>query len=324
MSTGSNRAKCSLLLRAMAIWLSAAAGPLAVAAAEIVPVNIFGDGDPLNGVEDDRRPVTGAVRRGDIANDRHLNAGTLVCDGRFRGTAMVIDTREFHPQLKGAVLVTAAHVLYDLKRNRLFRRCDFYFMGWKDNGGYRARIALKKVRMGDFDPRQVTSRPAFGEGDWAFLYLPEPWKKFNPDQSLKVREFAFSNGESYQQAGGAFRLVAFDSRTGVMTESANCTVIESESDDLGGGAWRGQLLDDCDSEDGASGGGIIGVLDGRYYLIGIRSGSHWSQRVYPDELFPAGPPAGALWDRRYNTNFGRAFDAEVLKELADYIHTASN
>lgn len=284
-----------------------------VASAAIVPVNIFGDGDPLNGVEDDRRPVTGDL------NDPRLNAGTLVCDGRFRGTAMVIDTREFDTHFNGAVLLTAAHVLYDLDRKRLFRRCEFHFMGWKDIPGYRARIDLKNVRTGGFDPLQMTWSLGFGEGDWAILYLRNPWKKFNPEQSLRVREFAFAREESYQQSGGAFRLVAFDSRAGAMTESGNCTVTESKSDDLGGGVWPGQLLDDCDSADGASGGGIIGVQDGQYYLIGIRSGSHWSRLVYPDDRFPDGPPEGALWDRRFNTNFGRALDARILSDLDAWI-----
>lgn len=295
----------------MAIWLSAAFGAQTVAAAEIVPVNIFGDGDPLNGVEDDRRPLAGEAL---------LNAGTIVCDARFRGTAMVVDTREAGGRFNGAVLVTAAHVLYDLKRKRLFRRCEFHFMGWQDSGQYRARIDLKDIRTGGFDPRQMTGSPAFGKGDWAIIYLHKPWKKFNPEQGLRVREFAFSQGESFQQAGGAFRLVAFDSSSGVMTESGNCTVIESDGDDLGGGAWRGQLLDDCDSADGASGGGIIGILDRHHYLVGIRGGAHWSQLVYPGERFPLGPPEGALWDRRFNTNFGRAIDTGILGAIDNCLH----
>ncbi|MGA9572508.1 MAG: hypothetical protein WBS20_01030 [Lysobacterales bacterium] len=307
-------------------WLLACGVVMALAqqsaaAARIVPVNIFGDGDPLNGIEDDREPVRGATHGAGISNDRQLNAGTITCDGKLRGTAMVLDTREFASDFKGAVLVTAAHVLYDLDEKRLFRRCEFYFMGWKNFNGYRSRIDLKSIRTGGFDPLQTTGNPSFGEGDWAILYLRKPWKKFIPEQSLLVREFAFAQGESYQQSGGKFRLVGYDSSAGIISESVNCTVVESDRDDLGGGAWKGQLLDDCDSADGASGGGIIAVLEQRSYLIGIRSGSHWSRWVYPADRFPSGPPDGSAWDRQLNTNFGRAFDAQLLQQLGAYIQS---
>ena len=75
---------------------------------QMLPVNIFGDGDPANGVEDDRRQLLGGHRRGDSLADQRMNAGTIKCDGKVRGTAMVIDTREFAPGLKGAVLASDA------------------------------------------------------------------------------------------------------------------------------------------------------------------------------------------------------------------------
>ena len=260
-----------------------------------------------------------AIGEGGSPGNPLMNAGTITCDGKFRGTAMVADTREFAPDLGGVVLVSAAHVLYDLNRNRLFRRCQFSFMGWGKDAGYRAKIDLKDIRLGDFDPKQATGEFEFGEGDWAFLYLRKPWKNFNPEQSLHLREFAFAQTESYRQSGGEFRLLAFDMTTGVITESRNCTVVESEGNDLGGGTWKGQLLDDCDSKDGASGGGIVAVLNQQRYLIGIRNGSHWSEKVYPADRYPLGPPDGSVWDRRSNTNFGRAIDVHLLRELDVFI-----
>jgi len=314
------------VIRSVMHWLLASGLLLAApwpAAAQVAPlqVNIFGDGDPHNGVEDDREPVLASPAGNGVANDRSLNAGTIVCDGRFRGTAMVVDTREYDADFTGVILLSAAHVLYDLERKRLFRRCEFYFMGWRHSAGYRARIDLGSVRKGDFDPAQVTSRVEFGQGDWAFLYLRKAWKNYRPEQSLPLREFAFANGEAFQQAGGEFRLVAFDSSAGVITVSGNCTVIESGKDDLGGGVWKGQLLDDCDSADGASGGGIVAVMGEQYYLVGIRGGSHWSEMVYPAERFPGGPPDGAIWDRRLNTNFGRAVDTPLLSGLVNVIRS---
>lgn len=314
-------AACALALLLLPVCQPAVSTGATEPSAVPIPVNIFGDGNPFNGVEDQREPVLVSPAQNPGENDRHLNAGTIVCDGRVRGTAMVVDTREFTPQFSGAILLSAAHVLYDLDRKRLFRHCEFHFMGWLHRTGYRAKVDLDDVRMGDFDPARVTERVEFGQGDWAFLHLRKPWKHYRPSQSMRVRAFSFADGESFQQRGGRFGLVAFDSSAGVITESGNCTVVESVEGDLGGGAWKGQLLDDCDSGDGASGGGIIAVLNGQSYLVGIRSGSHWSEIVYPAERFPSGPPDGAVWDRRLNTNFGRAVDARLLGELADFIQS---
>jgi len=284
------------------------------------PVNIFGDGNPENGIEDSRQQVMGGRGRGIGLADQPLNAGALKCDGKIRGTAMVIDTRQFAPGLTGVVLASAAHVLYDLERKKRFRRCEFHFLALDALASYRAKIDLKKTRMGRFDPSMATDGPEFGEGDWVFLYVPKPWKGFDPNESLPVRDFSFSQMESYRQSSGEVRLIAFDASNGGISISTDCTVIESSGDDLGGGGWKGQLLDDCDSTGGASGGGIVAVVQQQYYLIGIRSGSHWSEQEFPVREFPQGPPDGALWNRRANTNFGRAIDADILQELQEFIH----
>ena len=310
-----------LMTWSAAVLMTLAASPLSAQTARIVPVNIFGDSNPLNGVEDSREPVTGREEHGRGPNDQQMNAGTITCDGKFRGTAMVVDTREFAPDLGGIVLVSAAHVLFNLDKNRLFRRCKFYFMGWDKVAGYRSKIDLKKIRMGNFVPRPSNGGREVARGDWVFLYIRKPWKKFNPDHSIGLREFSFSQLDAYRQSGGEFRLLAFDSSAGVISESRNCNVVESDGDDLGGGTWRGQLLDDCDSGDGASGGGIIAVLNQRHYLIGIRNGSHWDEQVYPADRFPLGPLDGSAWDRRSNTNFGRAIDEYLLDELNVLIHS---
>lgn len=276
---------------------------------ENVPVNIFGDGNPNNGMEDSREQLMGRVA------DQPMSVGAVMCDGQIRGSAMVVDTRDLDPGLKGVVLASAAHVLYNLETGKRFRRCEFHFMALSELQGYRAKIDLKKTRLGGFDPKRDTTKLEFGEGDWAYLYVPKPWKKFNPNEAVSLREFSSLQAESYRQTGGEFRLVAFDSSTGAIMVSRDCTVIESGKGDLGGGGWKGQLLDDCDSIGGASGGGIIAMLNGQHYLVGIRSGSHWSRQLFPVSEFPIGPPDGSRWDRYANTNFGRAIDARLLTEL---------
>jgi len=279
--------------------------------ARVVQVNIFGDGNPENGVEDSREQVLGGHRRGVSLADQRMNAGTIKCDGKVRGTAMVLDTREFAPGLKGVVLASAAHVLYDLEEMKRFRRCEFHFLALGEIRKYRKKIDLKKVRMGDFDPSMATAGPEFGEGDWSFLYVPRPWKGFNPDEALIARDF-------HRQSGGELRLVAYDSSAGVISVSRDCTVVESDHSDLGGGRWKGQLLDDCDSAGGASGGGIVAVLQQKQYLVGIRSGSHWNEQDFPASEYPMGPPDGAVWNKNSNTNFGRSIDAYILQELQEF------
>lgn len=288
---------------------------------ERVPVNIFGDGNPMNGVEDSREQIASGNHEADDQSANSMYAGTIHCDKRIRGTGIVVDTREIVPDLKGVVLMSAAHVLYDLKKGRLFRRCEFSFMGWDNLAGYHKRINLKKIRKGGFNPGLGTNDLAVGEGDWVLMYLPKPWKKFNPDHSIQLKEFSFENLESFQQVGGEFRLMAFDSNTGTISQSRNCTVIQSKRDDLGGGNWKGQLLDDCDSGDAASGGGIIAIINQKHFLIGVRSGSHWSEEIFPEDKFPSGPPEGAFWDPRSNTNFGRAIDSRLLEEVFYFINS---
>ncbi len=278
-------------------------------------VSIFGDGNPANGVEDDRRQIFDRHRERGNGTTQGLGVGTIKCDGRIRGTAMVLNTRQFAPALDGAVLISAAHVLYDLKKKRPFKRCDFHYLALGEISRYRARIDLGQVRTGGFDPSKATDSKSFGVGDWAFLYVPRPWRGFRMAEAIQAQALSFPELEAFRQSGGELRLIAYDAVSRAISISGNCTVIESQHDDLGGGAWKGQLLDNCDSGGGASGGGIVAVLKGKQVLVGIRSGSHWSEEVFPVKKYPAGPPAGSLWDRKANTNFGRAIDTHLLREL---------
>lgn len=291
---------------------------------ELIPATVFGDGDPANGVEDSRAQVFGGPLGNSRRGDHHVNAGTIKCDGKIRGTAMVVDTRELVPDSTSVVLVTAAHILYDLKKKQRFKRCKFQFMGLSDLPGYQAKVDLQKIAAGKFSPDTALDADDFGEGDWVFLSVPRPWKYHDPDESVLLRGFSFVKLESFQQSGGEIRLVAFNSNAGDIHVSRDCVVIESRSGDLGGGAWSGQLLDDCDSLDGASGGGIVAVLDDQQYMVGIRTGSHWSEAVFPVTEFPRGPPAGSDWNRYTNTNFGRAIDHEMLVALERFVLGLTN
>lgn len=282
-------------------------------------VNIFGDGNPDNGIEDNRQRLLGGRKSASGLNDQQMNAGTIKCDGRIRGSAMVVDTRAVAPGLTGVVIASAAHVLYDLDNKTLFNRCEFHFLALNQLSAYRAKIDLKTIRKGRYDPADITKQPEFGKGDWAFLFIPRPWKSYRPENAVRLADFAILNSELFHKAGGEVRVVGYDSDARVISFSNDCHVVESGDNDLGGGKWKGQLLDDCDSSEGASGGGIIAVINQQHYLVGIRSGAHWSEHDYPEASFPTGPPDGSLWDLNANTNFGRAIDAEILLEFVDFL-----
>lgn len=288
--------------------------------AESVSVNIFGDGNPENGIEDNRQRLLGGRNSASGLDDQLMNAGTIKCDGKIRGSAMVIDTRRDAPRLAGVVIATAAHVLYDLDQKTMYKDCEFQFMALGQLDAYRAKIDLKTLRKGRYDPELAIDGPEFGEGDWAFLYIPKPWRFFRSGNALKLADFSVLKSDLFLNSGGEIRLVAYDSDARVISFSNECSVIESNSDDLGGGKWKGQLLDDCDSAGGASGGGIIAVIDQKHYLIGIRSGAHWSEQEYPKTSFPAGPPDGSRWDLNANTNFGRAIDANLMQEYKAFLN----
>ncbi len=100
-----------------------------------------------------------------------------------------------------------------------------------------------------------------------------------------------------------------------MSVASGCRVMVSGPGDIGGGAWAGQLLDDCDSGDGASGGGLVMIASGRPALLAIRGGAHWSREMWPPSRFPAGPPDGARWSPERYSNYARAIDDDLLDRL---------
>ena len=110
---------CRIRLLAVLITL-VVAHTVSAQPVSVVPANIFGDGNPGNGIEDSREPIA-ALPGEEAHNTLHLmNAGTVTCDGKFRGTAMVADIRELTSDVEGVVLVSAAHVIYDLDKKRRF------------------------------------------------------------------------------------------------------------------------------------------------------------------------------------------------------------
>jgi len=284
--------------------------------------NVFGDGDPRNGVEDDRHGLNSTFAPGRPLDAWRNSAGTIHCEGRNRGSAMILDVHQFDARVRGTFLATAAHVLVDLDSGRPFEACEFHFLDLGQLPRNRAGIERRWIRSGPFEAIADTRSPTFGRNDWAFIWLPPGPQA--PVATGRLRPAAWEDVWADAENRGQFLLVAFDRAAGALSVSAPCTVVQSRPDDLGGGAWPGHLLDDCDSGDGASGGGLVLYAEGESYLVGIRTGAHWSSETYPPGDYPSGPPPGAPWDVRANTNFAHALDQEMLDALRELVSRAGS
>ncbi len=285
-------------------------------AAMPVVAGVFGDGDPDNGPEDDRRSISVGGYPPPTA-DWYRGSGTLVCDGEVRGSATLLDVTALAPDLAGVVLATAAHVLYDLQQGTPWNECRFAFMGLAELPGYTAPLTRSHQLLGGFRPAAMPSDPEQGGGDWAFFWLgpdwepPPPWFGFPPGR--------LPGGAPADTRRGSLGLVAWDQTKGEVSVTSGCQGVHSVTTDIGGGAWSGQLLDDCDSGLGASGGGVI-IHDGaRSHLFAIRGGSHWDPDLWPPAQFPHGPPPGTPWNPNSFTNYARALDESILITLARWL-----
>jgi len=274
--------------------------------------NVFGDGDPGNGTEDDRRALNLEPASDDFPLGPPLAAGTVFCDGALRGTAILVDVSALVKDAPGRYLATAAHVLLDLDTGLAFGSCEFHYRNLGQLPGYQAALLPRWTRSGPFDPAGDRDSAGLGEHDWAFAYLPDPGRPRDWPRGLPPRELV-----SLEPAAGAphYHLLAFDAGRRALSITAVCQAVASVEGDLGGGAWRGQYLDDCDSGAGASGGGLIAVVGNSTSLVGIRTGSHWSAEEFPAWQFPGGPPDGEPWSVSGNTNFCRAIDAGLIEAL---------
>ena len=285
----------------------------AVNASWVQSVSVFGDGLAKNGPEDDR-VVYASKRWRELGLDDWASAtGTIHCEGRLRGSATIINTQGFGTSPPGLVLSTAAHVLYDLDSKTPFSSCAFHYLGLDSLPGYQGQIDLSSAMLGMFSPHDSTEDDTFGEGDWALLHVPSGIPAAVSVDGIKLKPFAqfTENGASENTQVG---LLAWSDTHDALAFSLNCTATPSSPGDIGGGRWEGQILDNCDSGQGASGGGLISMQAGQPFLVGMRTGTHWQGREFPE-----GPAEGAQWDVLTHTNFCRAIDEHVMDRLRQFL-----
>ena len=220
-------------------------------------VNIFGDGDPENGIEDNRIDMASPRWNGQSRRAWNMSAGTIHCDGASRGSAVVVDTSEFGVLSSGVIVATSAHVLFDLEKQKRYDACRFHFMALDHLPGYQAEVVLELSSIGNFDPARSRLSEQFGKEDWAFLYIEKDMPGLPRTGRLPIESYSDLLGKPQQEL--ELQFISFSKSTGSITISTDCQVRESRVDDLGGGGWPGQLLDNCDSEGGSSGGGLVAI-----------------------------------------------------------------
>lgn len=207
--------------------------------------SVFGDGDPDNGIEDQR------VQRFDSDSWPVLfNAvGKVVCHDRTEGSGVLLD-------LGGQpVVLTAGHVLDSFELND----CEYRS---STNQWNRGKI-VKTLGMGAVSETDQ-SRPFQYENDWSMVAI-KPWENW--------RHWALSkeNVASEQSSGTAF-FVGFDVVSGQLKAHLSCNFGSAEQSVLLQGT-SGLVWDDCHSMGGASGGALFVKTPEGIRLLGIRIGS---------------------------------------------------
>ena len=119
---------------------------------------VFGDGDPGNGTEDQRRKATA----------EHLKPmGTIFCDGMLRGTAIHVRSPLDTGLRSSSIILTAAHVLYDPKTAQRFKKCAY-----RPQNKRLTTVDITQVSSHRFNPKSV-DRLEQAENDIVFIRLSQ-------------------------------------------------------------------------------------------------------------------------------------------------------
>ncbi|MDG0971805.1 MAG: trypsin-like peptidase domain-containing protein [Porticoccaceae bacterium] len=184
---------------------------------------IFGDGNPDNGMEDQR----------ENAPKNLLNSvGTIFCDGGLRGTATHIKTAL---QQNRSIILTAAHVLFDQKTGMSFKQCSY-----RPENQRLSSIEFSSISTHQYKP-ESKNKIQQSETDIVFVAL----KKRAYQRSLEL-------AQSKNTVANSLQLLGYNADSQKISLSSDCTSFESDSfisDQL--------LLHNCDALSGASGGPII-------------------------------------------------------------------
>ena len=247
---------------------------------------IFGDGDPSNGIEDQRH----------LASSDLLKAvGTIFCDGGLRGTATHINTRFKEGP---AIILTAAHVLFDKKTGLEFKRCTY-----RPENRRLSEIDFSAVSKHQYQPAS-NNKMRQSETDIVFVALNR-----KPYQASLTLALAINGRENNIQ------LLGYNMDSQEINLSNNCEIFQSEffvSEQL--------LLHNCDALGGSSGGPIISnTEDGETRNVIAVHGGTLSSGISGGNSFNAGRAAGAKVNPEQWINQARKIDRAMLNQLQQFL-----
>ena len=260
-----------------------------LALAILIPISptsmaaIFGDGNPTNGIEDQRllAPI-----------DLQHSVGTVICDGGLRGTAVHINLMHSDSDSlqQGSIVLTAAHVLYDPDTAQRYEKCAYHPQGKRFSG-----VVFDRVSAHDFRPT-TNNKIRQANQDIVFIALKKKLRHSGMELNL--------TGQSSRH----LQLLGFNENQNNISISSNCQPFLSQkfvSSQL--------LLHDCDAGRGASGGPLIDAETGT--VVGIHGGTLLFSPLGKEARNTI---AGASVDPETMVNQARKIDVDVLAKLHDF------
>ena len=244
---------------------------------------IFGDGNQINGPEDDR-----------TAAPKHLlgGVGTIFCDGALRGTAAQIQIDAMSFKHAPTIIVTAAHVLFDANSGKPFVDCRYRPQNKR----------LKAVSFGEISTHSY--QPVDGdklrqsETDIVFVALQH-----------RVYDTGFKLSSS--ATTDELLLLGYNDSTENIDLSGSCRQYQSQKFN-----HVGLLLHDCDSTAGASGGPLLAAAHRdirnktKYQVIAVHGGTLASI----DQAAPGAKAHAEQW-----INQARKIDSIILGRLKRFL-----
>lgn len=266
---------------------------------------IFGDGVDANGLEDSRVSLLSVPEYAELGF-----VGQIRCDGVTKGSAVLLSV-SLADQPAVPVVLTAGHVFSDMPRHAQ----SVSSAKAREVCGYRSRaqpwdtyaFSTRTV----FDKKQVDSISHRFSSDWVVAVI-DPWPNWG-NYALKLDVDMFSSLDYVSKATSqSVMLVGYDTSENGLMIDARCNYGHLADSSIF--YHRSKLVwDDCDSEQGSSGGALIQIVGDEIKLVGIRVGSLFDVKYYPH-----GPSPGDPFDINKNINVARPLDNEIrtaIKEL---------
>lgn len=205
-------------------------------------VNIFG--------RDDRRLMTFEERR------RLSPVGSIgYRDNHPLGTATIVCAEGADPARTYDLIITAAHIFYNLQGRR--RAPRFHY----DPGGPGGeRVAITDFTVGTTDPYHNF------ESDWAVALVD---RRISDDYGcLRAGSVGEANLETIKSHGGHYLAAGLHSKTKFMMISGFCGPVPKIPGDIAFGHDEFYNID-CDFVKGASGGPLVLVQNNAWEVIGV-------------------------------------------------------